>query len=61
VSLYKNKFSDSASPDYPNAVPVVLDVVRGDGTGPLIKVNSRIDYGQIPLTHPLAKPFRRRM
>jgi hypothetical protein len=50
VSLYKGRFNGSAPPDYPDAVPVVLDVVRGDGTGPVIKVTSRIDYGQIPFT-----------
>ncbi|MFO1116549.1 MAG: hypothetical protein U1E28_12750 [Beijerinckiaceae bacterium] len=48
VSLYNNEFLGSAPPDYPDAVPVVLDVVRGDSTQPLIKANSRVDYGRIP-------------
>lgn len=51
VELYANKaFNGAAHPDYPDALPVVLDVVRGKDTDNLIKINTRIDYGDVPHT-----------
>lgn len=53
ITLYKEEtFKGAAPPDYPDAVPVVLDVMRGNSTENLIKVNPRVDYGNIPHTPP---------
>ncbi|RZM99580.1 hypothetical protein CWO91_35515 [Bradyrhizobium genosp. SA-3] len=46
-----------APPDYPDAIPVVLDLVRGDGKGELIKFNGKSDYGKIPNTPPSGRPI----
>ncbi|MEH2561857.1 hypothetical protein [Bradyrhizobium sp. AZCC 2289] len=53
LPFYKTDALDGpASPDYPDAVPVVLDLVRGNGKQDLIKFNGKTDYGNIPHTPP---------
>lgn len=59
LSLYaSDTFGGSAPPDYPDAVPVVLDVVRGRGTENLIKVNTNTEYGRIVNTPPTGRSIK---
>jgi hypothetical protein len=51
VSLYKNEQKGPVPEDYPDSIPVVLDVVRGALNKPLsIKVQTRRDYAGLPNT-----------
>lgn len=51
VSLYKTEQKGPVPEDYPDSIPVVLDVVRGALNKPLaIKVQTRRDYAGLPNT-----------
>jgi hypothetical protein len=59
VPLYeKDDFKGPAPPDYPDAVPVVLDLVRGSPNKNWVKFNGKFNYGQIPPTPPPGRSIR---
>lgn len=51
VPFYADTEPKRAAPaDYPDAIPVVLDVVRGDGAGKVISGARKLKYGEVPHT-----------
>ncbi|UVC18017.1 hypothetical protein [Mesorhizobium onobrychidis] len=53
VAFYTDTELKRAAPaDYPDAIPVVLDVIRGNGIGKVISDARKVKYSQVPHTPP---------